>query len=432
MPEYLAPGVFVEEVPSGNRPIEGVGTSTGAMIGRALKGPVNEPRLVTSFSQYLSMFGGFHMDYYLTYAVQQFFFQGGKRCYVVRAFKPSTDKAYADVASIELGTSAPAETESTTTTSSTTEDSTTTSSSRGRSRSRSTSTPASPTSVLLVRANSPGKWANNMRVKVVPPSFDPEDKTNEDKKFGLVVENFADGKWDRIAVFDQLSFREFDDELPNLNYVERKINGTNPYIEVEVKQKDDDNGLPEDWWKKEEGSDWFQLSGGEAGKTLKPTEYKGTPATKTTPATGLHAFDSVDDINIVALPALNEPKTRALGGTRDATGLGVAYCTLRADCVFLIDPLPDLSPQQVRDYKQGVGDYSGNAFSSSYAAMYYPWIWINDPLTNKRMKFPPSGAAMGTYANTDVNRGVHKAPAGTEDGKVRVAADVVREISKGE
>src|SRR5687768_883329 len=93
MAEYLSPGVFVEEVSSGNKPIEGVGTSTGAFVGRALKGPVNQATLITNPSQFLDTFGGFHQAYHLAYAVRHFFTEGGTRCYVVRVFSPNTVNA---------------------------------------------------------------------------------------------------------------------------------------------------------------------------------------------------------------------------------------------------------------------------------------------------------------------------------------------------
>ena len=89
MPEYLSPGVYVEEVSSGIKPIEGVGTSTGAFIGIAQRGPIGKPRLITNWTQFTATFGGFVDNGYLAYAVYQFFSEGGTRCYVIRAAKGS-------------------------------------------------------------------------------------------------------------------------------------------------------------------------------------------------------------------------------------------------------------------------------------------------------------------------------------------------------
>lgn len=84
MPEYLSPGVYVEEVDTGAKPIEGVSTSTAAFIGIAEKGPLNEPTLITNLGDFKRTFGGHVKDSYLAYAVWGFFNNGGKRCYVVR------------------------------------------------------------------------------------------------------------------------------------------------------------------------------------------------------------------------------------------------------------------------------------------------------------------------------------------------------------
>src|SRR5262245_36859194 len=133
MPEYLAPGVYVEEVSSGIKPIEGVGTSTGAFVGRARKGPINKPQLITNPTQFTTVFGSLHQDYYLGYGVANFFGEGGTRCYVVRVFRPSSQDQDADRASVTLDNK------------------------------------------LNVLALSEGEWGNNIYVKVVPPAFDPDD-----------------------------------------------------------------------------------------------------------------------------------------------------------------------------------------------------------------------------------------------------------------
>jgi phage tail sheath protein FI len=84
MPTYLSPGVYVEEVDSGSRPIEGVGTAVAAFVGLAEKGPFNTPTLVTNWSQYTATFGEFVEGAYLSHAVYGYFQNGGGACYVVR------------------------------------------------------------------------------------------------------------------------------------------------------------------------------------------------------------------------------------------------------------------------------------------------------------------------------------------------------------
>ena len=84
MPTYLSPGVYVEEVPSGSAPIEGVGTAIAAFIGMAPQGPVNAPTMITNWRQYVAQFGDITSGAYLGHAVYGYFLNGGGTCYVVR------------------------------------------------------------------------------------------------------------------------------------------------------------------------------------------------------------------------------------------------------------------------------------------------------------------------------------------------------------
>ncbi len=91
MPEYLAPGVYVEEVDTGNKPIEGVSTSTAGLVGVTERGPVGVPIFVTSYGEFERIFGGKlnHLFYlnphnYLPHAVEGFFTNGGQRLFIVR------------------------------------------------------------------------------------------------------------------------------------------------------------------------------------------------------------------------------------------------------------------------------------------------------------------------------------------------------------
>ncbi|MEV0679705.1 phage tail sheath subtilisin-like domain-containing protein [Actinosynnema sp. NPDC050436] len=84
MPTYLSPGVYVEEVEAGARPIEGVGTAVAAFVGFAARGPFNTPTLVSNWAQYTQAFGDFVEDCYLAQSVYGYFLNGGANCYVVR------------------------------------------------------------------------------------------------------------------------------------------------------------------------------------------------------------------------------------------------------------------------------------------------------------------------------------------------------------
>src|SRR5919197_4938789 len=81
---YLSPGVYMEEVSSGSKPIEAVGTAVAAFVGFAEQGPLNEPVLVTNWTQFKTTFGDFVGGYYLAHAVYGYFLNGGGTAYVVR------------------------------------------------------------------------------------------------------------------------------------------------------------------------------------------------------------------------------------------------------------------------------------------------------------------------------------------------------------
>jgi phage tail sheath protein FI len=97
MPTYLSPGVYVEEVSSGAKPIEGVGTAIAAFVGMAAKGPANEPTLVTNWRQYVERFGEITNGAYLGHAVYGYFLNGGGNCYVVRIGSDGADAERVDL-----------------------------------------------------------------------------------------------------------------------------------------------------------------------------------------------------------------------------------------------------------------------------------------------------------------------------------------------
>ena len=92
MPEYLAPGVYIEEIERGPRPIEGVSTSTAAFLGETERGPTM-PRLVTSFNEYRRYFGG-ALDgaRYMPDALSGFFANGGSRAFICRIVAKNTPR----------------------------------------------------------------------------------------------------------------------------------------------------------------------------------------------------------------------------------------------------------------------------------------------------------------------------------------------------
>ncbi|MFQ6030559.1 MAG: hypothetical protein ACE5Q6_24060, partial [Dehalococcoidia bacterium] len=108
MPEYLAPGVYVEEVSFRSKSIEGVSTSTTGFVGPTRFGPINgEPELLTNFNQFERIFGGLDrlifrpggdftepldpMHNFMAHAVRAYFDNGGRRLYAARTFRSFDD-----------------------------------------------------------------------------------------------------------------------------------------------------------------------------------------------------------------------------------------------------------------------------------------------------------------------------------------------------
>jgi Bacteriophage tail sheath protein len=91
-PVYQAPGVYVEEKDSGNKPIETVGTSVVGFLGMCSRGPVNTPQMITNWAQYTNLFGDFEHSKHLSHALYGFFANGGSRCYVTNVGDGKEDK----------------------------------------------------------------------------------------------------------------------------------------------------------------------------------------------------------------------------------------------------------------------------------------------------------------------------------------------------
>jgi phage tail sheath protein FI len=344
MPEYLSPGVYVEEVSSGIKPIEGVGTSTGAFVGLAERGPIKKPVLVTNWTQFTTTFGGFIENGYLAYAVFQFFNEGGTKCYVVRAAKGTAEQLKKAEKAIND---------------------------------------------LIVRASSEGDWGNAVKIKIEDETAAPGAQPRADY-FKLTV-LYKDKE---VEVFDNLTMDETKDD-----HVVKRV--TSRWIGVE----DKGNTRPAN------GTE--SLAGGAAGVTVASTDWAG-------PDGFINAFDAVDDVNIVAIPDAQ--------GDHLVSQAAYSYCQNRKDCFFVADTPKSLGAQEVLKFRMDKG------FNSSFGALYWPWIAMADPLspTGKTKLVPPSGAVVGTYSHTDVVRGVHKAPAGIEEGYLNSAADVERFVTKGE
>lgn len=426
MPEYLSPGVYVEEYESGAVPMEGVGTSTAGFVGLAEKGDViGKPQLVTSFSDYVRIFGGYLSETkfgdkrFLPYAVEHFFINGGSRAFVMRVC-PADAKA--------------ASTKS--------------------------------DSILSFTAKNPGEWGNRIKVTVSPVSRvktqvyevngnDAVVRSVDGFNIGDVVE-FADGKttvYNKITAIEEKTVT-FENPV-NASIVDKALVPTkfmkSCEIDVSVKYGDAKEDYlfvslntespeyilsrmskselvnvavgevkaaakPADAKDKKEGAPApvvaiaapfeavggkgdamiMQLSGGTDGNVagISAAEYIGTdggPGKRS----GIQAFIENSDVSLMSVPGITIPEVQMSL---------IAHCeNLKSRFAVLDMPKDKKKTDELVEYRE--------MFDTQYAAFYHPWIQIFDPLTKKNIIAPPSGSMLGIYARTDNTIGVHKAPA---------------------
>jgi phage tail sheath protein FI len=252
MPEYLSPGVYIEEFEIGAKPIEGVSTSTAGFLGEAERGPTT-PYLVTSWPDYQRKFGSFFgADKYLPYAVQGFFANGGQRCFIARI----VDVAGATIAAVDIGGN------------------------------------------ITAQAVGEGQWGNRLHIVVAAGStsgfklkvfywstlpagglFDPDDPANKDRE----------PKPTHREDYDDLEVNE-----ASPNYFDKRVNnGLSALIKLEAA---DGATIPPP------GA--FTLDGGEDGDPVDTNDFQGEGATNAGERKGLNALDQSDyeDISIIYAP----------------------------------------------------------------------------------------------------------------------------------
>ncbi|HMQ29947.1 MAG TPA: phage tail sheath subtilisin-like domain-containing protein [Chloroflexaceae bacterium] len=396
MPEFLHPGVYVQEVPPAVRPIEGASTSTAAFIGVAERGPVPgtllpsgqaaRPVLVTSMTDYVRQFGGFRQDSFLTYAVRAFYENGGRRLYIVRVAGAGAEAARA--AEGEGGG-------------------------------------------LAISAANPGAWGNNIWVETDRSSDGAADSFKLVVRYGRTL-----AEAETVETFDGLTFRS--DEAgapPPANYGRAVVNSSSAYIAI----LEDFTAMPT------VPSPPARLVDGDDGAAVEPAGFIGAPAASSTvTGTGLFALDKVTDVSLIAIPGQGDPAT---------VNAGMAYCKNQRplqDAFFIGDAGAFAAVDQARgtalpggvatlaDIRAfattGVGGVALNRAAGDFGAIYFPWLRAPDPIgvgRNPQILLPPSGFMAGVYARIDNSRGVFKAPAGTEAGVAGVLT-VATEVSDTE
>jgi hypothetical protein len=145
------------------------------------------------------------------------------------------------------------------------------------------------------------------------------------------------------------------------------------------------------------------LKGGNDGALPTSTEYEGAADPATTFKTGLKTLEDLDDISIVAAPGSTANYTSRTDDANTIISLLIRHAEYMRYRIAVLDSGDNLSISAVRAMRA--------KFDSKYAALYYPWVRILDPVTRVEINLPPSGFVAGIYARNDITRAVYKAPA---------------------
>jgi uncharacterized protein len=463
MPQYLSPGVYVEEVDRGAKPIEGVPTAVAAFVGFTEKGP-REATLVTSWEQYVTTYGGFVDGAYTPVSVYGWFLNGGQRAYIMRVsptiqIPQSTGKKAGLEITPLLG---PGSEEPISVTVET----------QGAGRYKLTakrgdvtetfenlSSDAKDEQARYVQTviNDPEKGSKLMRVHDASGKRDtPERRAPKAGSYTFSADNKAAGELPAPTL--RLNNRGGD--VPSLEV--KPASGVSGTVSVEVAEIAGQEELFKIIVKPAEGdAESFDVSfkkgpqyvetvinGGKTAsklvrvKDLAP-DSSDTPGTrrpaagkfevgsggstgttalaKVTPTvndftgdvlerTGVEGLEALDDVTIVMMPDL---WTLYQNGTIDMKAVQGVQTAMMNHAekmkyrVAVIDSPPDMTPQEVYNWRMKEANYD-----SKYAAMYYPWIEVANPIKPGQTMFvPPSGHVAGVWARVDGERGVHKAPA---------------------
>jgi phage tail sheath protein FI len=406
MPEYLSPGVYVEEIDRGPKPIEGVGTAMAAFVGftekaelvRKVNGELvvenllNKPQLVTNWTQYVERFGGFVPGAYLPQSVYGYFLNGGSRCYIVSV------RTYPKAETTLLNT-------------------------QGK-------------PMLIVRAKQAGTEAMKMRVRIddvpqLPAKAGKETKESKEgeepsaapspalgQEFTLIVERQTkDGGWTPLETLKEIKFQQVKEGQKTVTQVAYKNNVFPKFVTVEVPEdKSPAELLPR-----------IQEQPLNIDKKYLPSTTSSEFQGEVNKRSGVEGLEVLDDVTMLCVPDVMSAmpgEKLSLDTVKAVQTMMIAHCEHMGDRVAILDCPPDMTPQEIKQWRM---DTTG--FDSSYAAMYYPWIQVMDPVTNQPVDVPPSGYIAGLWARVDNTRGVHKAPA---NEVVQGAIGLSFQVTKGE
>jgi uncharacterized protein len=165
----------------------------------------------------------------------------------------------------------------------------------------------------------------------------------------------------------------------------------------------------------------FPLLGGNDGIRPGAGEYQGAEDKKRAFKTGLKKFEDVEDISIVAAPGSTADYKHYFNDANSIFDHLIVHATLMRYRIAILDCPPGQNVADVRKVRAQL--------DSAYAAFYYPWVTVLDPVTRGKLDLPPSGFVAGIYVRNDVNRGVHTAPA---NEVVNLAIGLEQTLNKGQ
>lgn len=366
MPSALSyPGVYVEDVPSGVRTLTGVATSITAFVGSAAAGITNDAVMLTSFADYERQFGGLALSSPMSYAVRDFYLNGGALALIVRV---TADDANVATVTLPGGTA------------------------------------------LVLTASSVGAWGLRLSAAV-----------DYDTDLGLPAADTT-----RFNLRLRYQPRAGRDEFVFETIGSVSTTPTDPrYLPLVLERESAFaralGAVPTGRPTSSIGADgvvvWTAGVDGNDGADLIAADLVGSPAARS----GMHALADADLFNLLVIPPLVRDAT-TMPSTytpvpSDVWQAALAMCVERR-AMLIVDPDPNWAvpvANALDDARNGRTALGLSGLAARNAALYFPCLRMIDPLRDSRVDtFMPSGAIAGIIARTDVARGVWKAPAGLD------------------
>lgn len=368
VPTY--PGVYIEELPSNVRTIVGVATSITAFIGRALRGPLNEPVRIQSFADYERQFGGLSLLSTMSYAVQQYFLNGGSDAIIVRVHNGA-----ATAAATLAGEGGGVATD--------------------------------------FAASNPGAWGANLYIGVdhsVSPAADSSLYNLYIREINSSGETLNSETFLNVSA-DPLSPRHVDVVLAQ----QSKLLRVQTPSTVRPATTVDGNGVvifPPVKAPTVVTAEQLSVALPADGNAITNAQVVG-PGLEAAHR-GVWALDKADLFNLLCIPPYD--RNVAADTTTDPSqadyDIALAYCKARR-AMLIVDP-PSSGPSPWVDVASAVTGAAALT-RDPQAVLYFPRVRIADPLRENRLAtFAPCGVMAGVMARIDAQRGVWKAPAGTE------------------